>query len=309
MRIDKYRPETCCIIGNYYSLKGQHEKAIIYFQRALRLDRSCLSAWTLMGHEFIEMKNTAAAIESYRRAVDINPRDHRAWYGLGQTYEILNMPLYALHYHRKATTLRPYDARMWCAMGGCYQALDRVTDAMRSYERAVSNQDREGVATKKLASLYRDEGEDEKAANCYMMYLRLKIQQQDSSPHPDDSQTVGGGISGQKISDDFIVNLVHVDVAEAEALLYLAYYYRDNYKFETSVKCCTRLLEYPGPEKEEAKALLREIKSRVESNRQKKKKTTTKNGDQQARTNHASGEESDHDQDRDESKSPFQFSP
>ena len=24
---DKYRPETCAIIGNYYSLKGQHEKA------------------------------------------------------------------------------------------------------------------------------------------------------------------------------------------------------------------------------------------------------------------------------------------
>ena len=23
---DKYRPETACIIGNYYSLKGQHEK-------------------------------------------------------------------------------------------------------------------------------------------------------------------------------------------------------------------------------------------------------------------------------------------
>ena len=22
----KYRPETCCIIGNYYSLKAQHEK-------------------------------------------------------------------------------------------------------------------------------------------------------------------------------------------------------------------------------------------------------------------------------------------
>lgn len=23
---DKYRPETCCIIGNYYSLKAQHDK-------------------------------------------------------------------------------------------------------------------------------------------------------------------------------------------------------------------------------------------------------------------------------------------
>lgn len=69
---DKYRPETCCIIGNYYSLKvgqayhlslsstfngeplymwslmvwqAQHEKAVIYFQRALKLNRKFLFAW------------------------------------------------------------------------------------------------------------------------------------------------------------------------------------------------------------------------------------------------------------------------
>ena len=33
---DKYRPETCCVIGNYYSLKGHHEKAVLYFKRALK---------------------------------------------------------------------------------------------------------------------------------------------------------------------------------------------------------------------------------------------------------------------------------
>ena len=70
--VDKYRPEVCCIIGNYYSLKGSHGKAVQYFQRALKLNRKFLSAWTLMGHEFVEMKNTGAAIEAYRRAVDIN---------------------------------------------------------------------------------------------------------------------------------------------------------------------------------------------------------------------------------------------
>ncbi|EKU21502.1 anaphase-promoting complex subunit 8, partial [Nannochloropsis gaditana CCMP526] len=115
-RNDKYRPETCCIIGNYYSLKGQHERAVLYFQRALRLNRKFLFAWTLMGHGFLEMKNTGAAIEAYRRAVDINPRDYRAWYGLGQTYELLQMYLYAIYYYRKAATLRPFDARMWCAL-------------------------------------------------------------------------------------------------------------------------------------------------------------------------------------------------
>ena len=42
-----------------------------------------------MGHEFVELKNSHAAIESYRRAVDTNPKDFRAWYGLGQAYEVL----------------------------------------------------------------------------------------------------------------------------------------------------------------------------------------------------------------------------
>ena len=48
--IDKYRPgnvlsiifpiflETCCIIGNFYSIKSEHEKAVIYFKRALKLN-------------------------------------------------------------------------------------------------------------------------------------------------------------------------------------------------------------------------------------------------------------------------------
>jgi hypothetical protein len=42
--------------------QGQHERAVEYFRRALRLSRGYQSAWTLMGHEFVEMKNAPAAI-------------------------------------------------------------------------------------------------------------------------------------------------------------------------------------------------------------------------------------------------------
>ena len=63
-------PPSCReTVGNYYSLRRDHEKAILYFRRALKLDKSYLSAWTLMGHEYVEIKNTNAAIASYRRAV------------------------------------------------------------------------------------------------------------------------------------------------------------------------------------------------------------------------------------------------
>lgn len=77
-----------------------------------------------MGHEFVELKNSHAAIEAYRKAigrssrklstalcpgtdrVDINAKDYRAWYGLGQAYELLDMPMYAIEYYNQATTLR-----------------------------------------------------------------------------------------------------------------------------------------------------------------------------------------------------------
>ena len=80
-----------------------------------------------MGHEYVEMKNSHAAIEAYRKAVgmlsslsclgrsptdrapgiiDVNRKDYRAWYGLGQAYELLNMHQYALYYYQHATALR-----------------------------------------------------------------------------------------------------------------------------------------------------------------------------------------------------------
>jgi hypothetical protein len=55
--------------GNHYSMRAEHEKVIEYFRRATPLDRTYLSAWTLMGHEYVEMKNPHAATEAYRRAV------------------------------------------------------------------------------------------------------------------------------------------------------------------------------------------------------------------------------------------------
>jgi anaphase-promoting complex subunit 8 len=247
--VDKYRPETCCIVGNYYSLKQQRQKAVLYFQRALKLDPSYTSAWTLMGHEYVELKQTERAMEAYRRAVTVSPKDYRAWYGLGQTYEFLNMHLYALFYYRKAAQLRPYDARMWCAVGLCYVALHKPSEAIKSYERAVAQEDTEGIATQKLATLYRQEGRSEEAAKCYLRHLELRYLVTNSSPsHP--------------TTLDAIVQGVVVEAPEAEALVFLANYHKQHGEYDTAALLCSRLVEYPGPEKEQAKGLLRDLRAR-----------------------------------------------
>ena len=110
----------------------------MYFQRALKLDANYLSAWTLMGHEYVEMKNPNAAIEAYRRAVDLDSRDFRAWYGLGQTYEMLSMPYYAIYYFRRAAQLRPYDARMWVRLDDLCEPRAHVLDNLRFSFRSAA---------------------------------------------------------------------------------------------------------------------------------------------------------------------------
>jgi anaphase-promoting complex subunit 8 len=82
LKINKYSPETCTCIGNYYSMNGDREKAIENFSRALKLDSNYSPAWTLLGHEYVDSCNPKAAIQVYRKAVDINPKDYRAWYFL-----------------------------------------------------------------------------------------------------------------------------------------------------------------------------------------------------------------------------------
>ncbi|MQL89598.1 hypothetical protein Taro_022172 [Colocasia esculenta] len=225
---DKYRPESCCIIANYYSLKGLHEKSVIYFRRALKLNRKYLSAWTLMGHEYVEMKNTPAAIDAYRRAIDINPRDFRAWYGLGQTYEMMHMPFYALYYFRKSAYLQPRDARLWVAMAQCYEnaPLHMLEEAIRCYARAADCNDREGIALHQLAKLHSQLGHSGQAAFYYKKDLDKMEAEDRQGP-----------------------NMI-------EALLFLARHCKAEKRMEEAEMYCTRLLDYTGPERETAKSIL-----------------------------------------------------
>jgi len=227
--IDKYRPETCFIVGNYYSLKEQHLKAVLYFQRAIKLNRNYLSAWTLMGHEYVELKKPEAALYAYRKAVDSNPRDYRALYGLGQLYEVLKLTQYSIYYYHKASLLRPYDARMWCALACCFETLEKYNEAIKCYERAVANQDREGLAIKKLATLYAYIEDHTKSA----YYYKMSLDRLDSS---------------QGNVNDII-----------DALVALGDYCHSVGKTEEAVGYYERLLQYKGRGKEHAKERLLRI--------------------------------------------------
>ncbi|KAJ9302653.1 hypothetical protein DTO271G3_27 [Paecilomyces variotii] len=288
---DKFRPETCCVVGNYYSLKSEHEKAVMYFRRALTLDRNFLSAWTLMGHEYIEMKNTHAAIESYRRAVDVNRKDYRAWYGLGQAYEVLDMSFYALFYYQRAAALRPYDPKMWQAVGSCYAKMGRVEQSIKALKRALvagsyyEPGDSQGGPGRKIldpetlyqiATLYeRLEDEEEAAA-----YMELTLQQESGeiirqdADDDSDAETDSGDETGRsrrrrgKLYDDEdeeneAIGGTGVTATTSKARLWLARWALRHGDLDRADQLAGELCQ-DGVEVEEAKALMRDVRARRE---------------------------------------------
>ncbi|KAK2020680.1 TPR-like protein, partial [Colletotrichum zoysiae] len=289
--IDKFRPESCVVVGNYYSLLSMHEKAVQYFRRALTLDRTCLSAWTLMGHEYVELKNTHAAIESYRRAVDVNRRDYRAWYGLGQTYEMLEMHTYSLWYYKKAAGLRPWDGKMWLAVGSCLQKMGRDQDGIKALKRALladayydtgssfggggdflNGRSATGHLDPELlfqiASMYDHLGEEEEGK----AYMELCLAQEggeatDAAPNesiaihndsPGASDDEGNGDGRREGANEG----TGVTASTSKARMWLAKHAMRTADYVTANRLGTELTQ-DGFEVEEAKALVREARARI----------------------------------------------
>ena len=260
---DKFRPETCCVVGNYYSLKSEHEKAVMYFRRALTLDRDFLSAWTLMGHEYVEMKNTHAAIESYRRAVDINRKDYRAWYGLGQTYEVLEMHYYALFYFQRAAALKPYDPKMWQAVGNCFNKMDRPSEAIKALKRALlagTYYDQSGSfgsasdipagsgvmdpeVLYQIALMYEKLNDYGEAS----AYMSLTLAQEEGQEGDDEGRAQGFGVTQ----------------TTSKARMWLAKWEFSRGGFSRAMELANELCQ-DGVDVEEAKALVRDLKARMD---------------------------------------------
>lgn len=135
--VDSYRLETCCVIGNYYSLSSRHHEAVGYFRRALLLDRNCASAWTLLGHEYFKLENPHAAVASYMRAIALNKKDYRAFFGLGQSYGFLEKTNMSLDFYRRALALRPGEMDLWRAMADCLVTLSKVPQAISALRSAL----------------------------------------------------------------------------------------------------------------------------------------------------------------------------
>lgn len=102
-------PQSCqawIAVGNLFSLQKERPQAITCFRRAAQMDPSCAYAHTLSGHEALE-DDVEKAIGFFETALRTDSRHYNAWYGLGTCYLRRSQSRLAEYHFRRAMAIHP----------------------------------------------------------------------------------------------------------------------------------------------------------------------------------------------------------
>src|SRR3989338_4019577 len=81
-----YRARGHNNLGNAYNNKGQYDRAIENFNKALALDPNYTHAYYNLGAAYGNKGQHDMVIESFNKAIALNPNDALAYYNLGTAY-------------------------------------------------------------------------------------------------------------------------------------------------------------------------------------------------------------------------------
>ncbi|KAF8810137.1 TPR-like protein [Phlegmacium glaucopus] len=124
LNINPQSPQAWIAIGNLFSLQKERLQALTSFRRAAQLDPTCAYAYTLSGHESID-EDLDKAINFFQSALRADCRHYNAWYGLGTCYLRMSKIRLAEYHYRKAVEIHPKNAVLLGCVG---MAVERRRD-------------------------------------------------------------------------------------------------------------------------------------------------------------------------------------
>jgi adenylate cyclase len=140
------------------------ERAFELAKKAISLNDSSSTAYTLLSRVYLWKKQHAQAIAEQERAIALNPNSADGYADLAETLVWARKPEEALGFIEKAMRLNPhYPARYLSTLGFAYSALQRREDAMATLKRALTRSpDHYGIHIT-LAVYYTELGQEKEA--------------------------------------------------------------------------------------------------------------------------------------------------
>jgi tetratricopeptide (TPR) repeat protein len=124
----------------------KYQSALIYFDRAIRLEANDSNAWGQRGRALLKLDRYEEALVSFKRAIELDPSYGWAWGQQGWILGELNRYEEALVSFERATEIDPEYRWAWNKRGWILGQLNRYEEALVSFERATELDSKDGWA-------------------------------------------------------------------------------------------------------------------------------------------------------------------
>ncbi|KAI6166981.1 TPR-like protein [Pisolithus thermaeus] len=171
MNIDACSPQAWIASGNLFSLQKERsqaltyvDKAISFFQRALRADPRHYNAWYGLGTCYLRMSKIRLAEYHYRKALEIHPRNAVLLGCVGMTVERRDDKAAAHSLFDQAVRVAPDNALVRYRRAKILISMKRYKDAAEDLHKLRDSSPEESNVVFQLAKVYRLMGDEVKSA-------------------------------------------------------------------------------------------------------------------------------------------------
>lgn len=150
-------------LGRTYYEKGEPEKAVTSFEKAVQLNPSHPDARLNLANAYLLANQPAKAVEQAQAVIDSDHNSAAAYYILGCAWLRLSKPEEAVKALQQAKTLDPTEPAVSFQLGVAQQALNHIDDATREFQETVDFDPEHPAAWYRLSQLLMRAGKQDEA--------------------------------------------------------------------------------------------------------------------------------------------------
>ena len=154
--------------------KGQPDKAIQTYQKAVNIAPNAYKAHTNLGVVLVEIGKIKEGIHHHRRALQINPNFENAHNNLGRALDKAGQPKAAMRHFSKAISLNNKMIEAYVNMGKVLQNQDRLEEAFQYYNKGLALAPNNAELNNNLGTALLMSGKNDAAAAAFSKAIAIK---------------------------------------------------------------------------------------------------------------------------------------
>ncbi|MGP0092645.1 MAG: tetratricopeptide repeat protein [Xanthobacteraceae bacterium] len=159
--------------GLAYKAKGDDDRAIADYGKAIELDPKYTSAFISRGNAYLAKGDNDRAVTDYSKAIELDPKYAIAFNNRGLAYKAKGDNDRAIADYSKAIEFDPKYASAFNSRGNAYKAKGDDDRAIADYSKAIELDPKSASAFRNRGIAYKAKGDNDRAITDYAEAIRL----------------------------------------------------------------------------------------------------------------------------------------